>query len=93
MGFVSAHLHVEGVEEFLMTINFFIDLQLKQGPKQSCSLHRNFYNDMWHATYTQVNQGDFLLLVVGSQIDNLTLALLLTIIYVLSTQMGHPSPF
>jgi len=27
---------------------------------------------MWHATYTQVNQGDSWLLVVESQIDSLT---------------------
>jgi hypothetical protein len=28
---------------------------------------------MWHATYTQVNWGDFQLLMIMSQISNLTL--------------------
>ncbi len=30
---------------------------------------------MWHATYAQVNQGDYRLLVVKSQIDTLILGL------------------
>ncbi len=37
------------------------------------SPQREVSNGMWHATCTQGNQGNFQLLVVGSQIDNLTL--------------------
>jgi len=33
---------------------------------------QEFSNDMWHTTFMQVNQGDYWLLVVGSQIHNLT---------------------
>jgi hypothetical protein len=40
--------------------------------KKSCSSHWELFNSMWHATWTQGNQGDSRLLVVGSQIANLT---------------------
>jgi hypothetical protein len=70
-----------------------INLWLKWGLKQSCSLHRKLSNDMWHATFTQVNQGEFWFLMVKNQIGNLTSNLSFGIIYVLSTQMGHASPF
>jgi len=33
------------------------------------SFHWELSNGMWHATYMQANQGEFLLLVVGNQID------------------------
>jgi hypothetical protein len=48
-------------------------LQLKRSLKQSCSPFRELLNNMSHTTYTQVNQGDFRLLVVKSQIGSLTL--------------------
>jgi hypothetical protein len=38
----------------------------------SYACERKLSNDMWHATYMQVNRGDSQLLVVGSQINNLT---------------------
>jgi hypothetical protein len=47
------------------------DLWLKWSLKQSCSFHRDLFNNMWHTTCTQVNQGNSQLLMVGSQIDNL----------------------
>jgi hypothetical protein len=47
------------------------DLQLKWGLKKSGSPCRKFFNNMWHAT-RQVNQSDSWLLVVRSQIGNLT---------------------
>ncbi len=40
----------------------------------------------------QINQDDFQLLIIDSQIDNLTLALLLIITCVLNTQMSHANP-
>jgi hypothetical protein len=48
------------------------DLWLKWGIEQSFSLHRKLYNGMSHTTCVQGNWGDFWLLVVGSQIGNLT---------------------
>jgi hypothetical protein len=53
-------------------ITFSANLRLIWGLKQSCSPHRNFFNNMWHATYTQGHRIDSQLLVVGSQIGNLT---------------------
>jgi hypothetical protein len=49
-----------------------IDLWLRWGLKQSCSPRQEIFNGMSHATYTQGNRGDSWLLMVGSQIDNLT---------------------
>jgi hypothetical protein len=48
------------------------DLRLGWGLEQSCNPHRELSKGMWHVTCTQGNQGDSPLLVVGSQIDNLT---------------------
>jgi hypothetical protein len=53
-------------------ITFCADLWLKWGLKQSFNPHWEHSNNMWDATCTQVNQGDSWLLVVGSQIGNLT---------------------
>jgi hypothetical protein len=53
-------------------ITLCADLRLKWSLKQSCSLCRELFTDMSHATYPQGNQGDSWLLVVGSQIANLT---------------------
>jgi hypothetical protein len=43
--------------------------------KQNCSPLWYLSNNMWHATWMQINWGDSWLLVVGSQIDNLTFGL------------------
>jgi hypothetical protein len=48
------------------------DIRLKWGLKQSCSTCQDLFNGMSHATCTQGNRGNFLLLVVGSEIVNLT---------------------
>jgi hypothetical protein len=62
-----------GLLQVWRLITFCSNLRLKWGFNQSCIVHRELFNDMWHATYTQVNQGDSRLLVVKSQIGNLTL--------------------
>ncbi len=49
-----------------------VDLGLKWGLKQSFSPCREISNGMLHATWTQVNRVYSWLLVVGSQIANLT---------------------
>jgi len=46
-------------------------LWLRQSLKRSCSPYQKKFNSMWHATYTQVNQGNSWLLMVKSQIHNL----------------------
>jgi hypothetical protein len=66
-----------------------VDLQLKWILNQSCSCHGELSNGMWHVTCTQIMQNDFQFLVVRSEIDNLTLDLLLAITYILSTWMSH----
>jgi hypothetical protein len=55
--------------------------------------HQELSNSMSHTTCTQGNQVDSRLFVVGSQIANLTLALLLAITCVSDVQMGDASPF
>jgi hypothetical protein len=53
-------------------ITLRVDLRLKWSQKQSCSLCWGLSNGMSHATCTQGNWSDFQLLVVESQIVNLT---------------------
>jgi hypothetical protein len=48
------------------------DLRSRWCLKQSCSPCQDLFNGMWHATCTQGNQVNSWLLVVGSQIANLT---------------------
>jgi hypothetical protein len=48
------------------------DLWLRWDLKQSCSPHWELFNIMLHATYTQVSQSNSQLLMVKSQIGNLT---------------------
>ncbi len=54
-------------------ITLCADLRLRWGLKQSCNPCWKISNDMWHVTCTQGSQGDSQLLIVGSQIVNLTL--------------------
>jgi hypothetical protein len=61
-----------GLLWFWKPITLCANLRLKWGPKQSYSPHEELFNGMLHATYTQGNQGDSRILVVGSQIGNLT---------------------
>jgi hypothetical protein len=74
-------------------ITLYVNLPLRWGLKKSCSFHRELSNSMSHATCRHGNQGDSWLLMVGSQIVNLTFALLLAITCVWSFQIGHASPF
>ncbi len=50
------------------------NIWLKLGLKKSCSPHWQLSNNMWHATYKHVFQGNFQLLMVGNQIGTLTLS-------------------
>jgi hypothetical protein len=52
--------------------NFCENFWLRWNMKQSCNLCWELFNDMWHTTCMQINQGDSWLLMVGSPIDNLT---------------------
>jgi hypothetical protein len=60
-----------GFSALWKAITSHVNLWLRWGLKQSYSFHWKFFNDMWHATYTHVFQGNFWFLMVGSQIDNL----------------------
>jgi len=62
-----------GLSRFWGPITLCADLWLRWGLKQNCSPRQELSNGMSHTTYTQGNQGDFWLLVVESQIANLTL--------------------
>jgi hypothetical protein len=62
-----------GLLQLWRLITLCVNLQLKWGLKQSCSLCWELSNNMWHATCKQINQGDSWLLVVGNQIGSLTL--------------------
>jgi hypothetical protein len=61
-----------GLPRLWRIITLFADLRLKWGLKQSCSPCRELFNGIWHTTFTQGNWGDYWLLMVGSQINNLT---------------------
>ncbi len=56
-------------------ITLCVDLQLRWGLKQSCSLCQELSNGMSHSTFTQGNRGDSRRLVIGIKFDNLTLDL------------------
>jgi hypothetical protein len=58
--------------DFEAPITLCADLQLRWGLKQSCNPCREVSKGMWHATCTRGNQVNSRLLVVGSQIANLT---------------------
>jgi hypothetical protein len=76
-----------GLLRFWRPIILCADLLLKCSLKQSYIFRRNFSNGMWHATYTQVNKGNFRLLMVKSQIGSLTLG------PSFGHNFGHASPF
>ncbi len=61
-----------GFPKFWRAVTSCVNLQLKWGLKHDCSLHQNIFNDMWHAIYKHIFQGDYGLLVGGSQIDTST---------------------
>ncbi len=61
-----------GLPRLWSPITLQADLGLKCGLKQSCSSRRDLSNGMWHVVCSQVNRVDSRLLVVRSQIANLT---------------------
>jgi hypothetical protein len=61
-----------GLTQLWRPITLCADLWVMWCLKQRFSPCRELSNSMWHATFTQGSQGDFRLLMVGSQIDNLT---------------------
>jgi hypothetical protein len=74
LGFPSGSLEIPKIGTFvaLGPIILSKDLRLKWRVKQSYSLCQTLSNSMSHATCTQGNRGNSWLLVVGSQIANLT---------------------
>jgi hypothetical protein len=72
--FVSGVLKISNLRllQLWAPITLCANLRLRWGLKQSCSPHRELSNNMLHTTYTQGNHGDSWLLVVRSQITNLT---------------------
>jgi hypothetical protein len=55
-----------GLLQLWRPITLCENLRLRWGLKQSCNPLQWFSNDIWHVTYTQVNQGNSQLLVVRS---------------------------
>ncbi len=70
-------------------------LRLGRGLKQSCSSPRELFNGVLHFPYTQRNQVDYRLLVIGNYrwLPVWLSALLLTITYASDVQMAHVRPF
>jgi hypothetical protein len=60
-----------GLSQLWKPITSFGDLWMRWGLKKHYSLRQDLFNRMWHVTCTQINWGDFLILMVGSQIGNL----------------------
>jgi len=52
--------------------NFVCRAPIEVRSEQSYNLCREISNNMWHVTWTKGNQGDFRILMVESQIGNLT---------------------
>ncbi len=61
-----------GLPQFWRPITLCVDLWLRSSLKKSCSPHWEISNGMWHTTCMQGNQGNSWLLMIGSQIANLT---------------------
>jgi hypothetical protein len=57
---------------FWTPMTLCVDLRLRWGLKQSCSPCQKLFNHMWQIICTHGNWSDSQLLVVRSQIDNLT---------------------
>ncbi len=57
-----------GLPQFWRPITLCAHLRLRWGLKKSCSFHWEISNNMWHATCTQGNRGDFWFVMVRSQI-------------------------
>jgi hypothetical protein len=74
LGLPSGSLEIPKVETLvtLGPITLCAGLQLRCSLKQSCSPCQELLNGMWQGTFTQGNWGNSWLLVVRSQIGNLT---------------------
>jgi hypothetical protein len=64
-----------GLLQLWRPITLCANLWLRWGLKQSSSPCQQLFNNVWYATCTQGNRGNSRLLVVGSQIGNLTFGL------------------
>jgi hypothetical protein len=64
-----------GLPQLWGPIILCVDLRLQWSLKQSCSSHQKLFNGMLHTICTQGNQIDSQILMVGSQIANLTINL------------------
>jgi hypothetical protein len=64
-----------GLPQLWKLITLYENLLLRWGLKKNCSPCQDLSNGMWHAIFTQRNQGDSWLLTVEIQIDNLTFSL------------------
>jgi hypothetical protein len=62
-----------GLPQLWKPITLCTNLWLRWFLKKSCNPCHELSNNMWHATKMQWNQGDLKLLVVGSQIGNLSI--------------------
>jgi hypothetical protein len=82
-----------GILATLEAHNFLCKPLTKARFLKNYSLYQELSNDMWRATCTHVIKGDFILLVVGNQINTLTPALLSAITSIISIQMDHTNPF
>jgi len=82
-----------GLLQLWKPIIFCSYLRLRWGLHKSCSLHWEISNDMWHATWTKINQDDSDFLWLGIKLAVWLLSFLLAITCVLNTQMGHANPF
>jgi hypothetical protein len=61
-----------GLSRFWRPITFCANLRLRWSLKENYSFCQELFNDILHVTFTQVNQDNYWLLVVGNQIGNLT---------------------
>jgi hypothetical protein len=68
----TTRILITGIPVTLRPITLHANLQLRWGLKQSCNPHWEFFNSISYTTCTQGNWGDSQLLMVGSQIVNLT---------------------
>jgi hypothetical protein len=58
-----------GLSPLWKPITFCEDLWLRWSMKQSCIPRRDLFNNIWHAAWTHIIQGDSWLLMVENQID------------------------
>ncbi len=82
-----------GLPQLWGPITLCKDLRLRWGLKQSCSPCQELLKNMWHITCKQINRGDSWLLMIKSQIGNLTPGLSFGHNLCFKYQMNNASPF